>query len=64
LQAVSGSLLVRGCEFQMDKPQVDLGTNVLRAVVADNMIRGKLRINNHSSRQFQIHDNATDEIQP
>jgi hypothetical protein len=64
LQAVSGSLLVRGCEFQENKPQVDLGTNVMRAVIADNMIRGKLRINNRGSRQFQIHDNATDEAQP
>jgi exopolyphosphatase/pppGpp-phosphohydrolase len=43
---------------------VDLGTNVVRAVIADNMIRGKLRITNHGSRQFQIHDNATDEPQP
>ena len=64
VQAVSGSVMVRGCEFQMNKPQVDLGTNVVRAVIADNMIRGKLRITNHSSRQFQIHDNATDESQP
>jgi hypothetical protein len=58
------SVLLRGCEFQQDKPQVDLGTNVLRAVIADNMMRGKLRIKNNSSRQFQIHDNATDEPHP
>ncbi len=64
VQAVTGSVLVRGCEFQMDKPQVELGTNVLRAVIADNLIKGKLRIKNNSSRQFQIHDNATDESQP
>ncbi len=61
LQVEGGSVLVRGCEFQANKPQVDLGTNVQRAVIADNLIRGKLRVNNHSPRQFQIHDNAADE---
>jgi pectate lyase-like protein len=60
----AASVLVRGCEFQANKPQIELGTNVLRAVFADNMIRGKLRVTNHSSRQFQIHDNATDEPTP
>jgi hypothetical protein len=64
LQATGGSLLVRGCEFQQDKSQVELGTHVLRAVIADNMIKGKLRIKNDSARQFFIHDNATDEAQP
>jgi hypothetical protein len=61
VQAVGGTLLVRGCEFQQNKPQVDLGAEVKRAVVSDNIIRGKLRIVNHSSRTFQIHDNAADE---
>jgi hypothetical protein len=64
LQAVGGSLLVRGCEFQKDKAQVDLGTNVQRAVISDNIIRGSLRVANHSARKFQIHDNAADEVQP
>jgi hypothetical protein len=63
LQVKGGSVLVRGCEFQVDKPQIDLGADVRRAVVADNLIKGKLRVNNHSPRQFQIHDNATDEAQ-
>jgi hypothetical protein len=61
VQAVSGSLMVRGCEFQRDKPQVDLGADVQRAVISDNMIRGKLRVASHAARKFQIHDNATDE---
>jgi hypothetical protein len=64
VQAVQGNLLVRGCEFQQDKPQVDLGADVRRAVIADNVILGKLRITSHSARKFQIHDNATDEPQP
>jgi hypothetical protein len=60
VQAAGGSVLVRGCEFQKDKAQVDLGTNVQRAVISDNLIRGKLRVTNHSARKFQIHDNAPD----
>jgi hypothetical protein len=63
LQVEGGSVLVRGCEFQEDKPQIDLGANVRRAVIADNLIRGKLRVQNHGLRQFKIHDNATDEAQ-
>jgi hypothetical protein len=60
LQVKRGSVLVRGCEFQVDKSQIDLETNVGRAVISDNLIRGKLRITNHSSHAFQIHDNAAD----
>jgi hypothetical protein len=60
LQVKRGSVLVRGCEFQVDKSQIDLETNVGRAVISDNLIRGKLRITNHSSHTFQIHDNAAD----
>lgn len=60
VQATGGSVLVEGCEFQADKPQLDLGPDVKRAVVADNLVRGTLRVKNNSSRHFQIHDNATD----
>jgi hypothetical protein len=57
LRVEGGSVLVRGCEFQADKPQVELGAGVQRAVIADNLIQGKLRVTNRGSRQFQIHDN-------
>ena len=50
----------RGCEFQENKMQIELGEKVRRAVVSDNVITGKLRIRNLSSRQFQISNNATD----
>jgi hypothetical protein len=60
LRVEGGSLLVRGCEFQADKPQIELGPEVRRAVIADNLIRGKLRVTNHGSGQFQIHDNAAE----
>jgi hypothetical protein len=40
IQADSGSLLVHGCEFQENKPQVELGENVRRAVITDNIVTG------------------------
>lgn len=64
LQINGGSVLVRGCEFQANKPQIALGTNVMRAVIADNLVRGKLRLKNESSRQVEIHDNVPDETSP
>ena len=48
IQAEGGSLLLRGCEFQEDKPQLELGEDVLRAVISDNLFRGNPRITNHS----------------
>ena len=60
LQVESGTILVRGCEFQQDKPQIALGEKVRRAVISDNVIKGKLRVANASSKKFQISNNAAD----
>ena len=60
LQAESGTLLVRGCEFQQDKPQIEIGEAVRRAVVSDNIITGKTRIENKSKRTVVLGNNATD----
>ena len=60
LRAESGTLLVRGCEFQEDKLQIELGEAVRRAVIADNIFSGKARITNHSNGQISINDNASD----
>ena len=60
LQAESGTLLVRGCEFQQDKPQIDIGEGVRRAVISDNIFTGKSRIENHSNRAVVLGTNATD----
>ena len=60
LQAESGTLLVRGCEFQQDKPQIELGEAVRRAVISDNIFTGKSRITNHSTRPVVLGTNATD----
>lgn len=60
LQAVSGTLLVRGCEFQQDKPQIDLGEGVRRAVISENTVRGTLRINNQTRATVVVANNAGD----
>lgn len=61
LQVEGGSILVRGCEFQANRPQIALGASVRRAVITDNLITGSLRLTNSSPRTFVISNNATDE---
>jgi hypothetical protein len=60
LNIQGGSVLVRGCEFQADKAQIELGAHVKRAIISDNLITGRLRIDNKSGRSFQVHDNAAE----
>ena len=48
IQADGGSLLVRGCEFKEDKPQIRLGKNVQHAIISDNIFKDKPRIVNQS----------------
>ena len=60
LQAESGTLLVRGCEFHENKPQIELGESVRRAVISDNVITGKPRITNHSKGVVNISGNASE----
>ena len=64
LQVQSGSVLVRGCEFQENKPQIDLGEHVRRAVITDNIITGSTRIDNHSHGTVKIANNAEDAPRP
>lgn len=58
LQVESGNLLVRGCEFREDKPQIVLGPEVRRAVIAENILRGPLRVTNQSKGSVVLRDNA------
>ena len=60
LRVDSGSVIVRGCEFQEDKPQIEIGEAVHRAVITGNIIKGKTRIANHSKGQVTITDNLGD----
>ena len=54
IDAEGGTVLVRGCEFREDHPQVLLGPGVRRAVVAENVFTGTARIENHSRGNVQI----------
>ena len=60
LQVESGSVIVRGCEFQENKPQVSLGNGVKRAVITDNIIKGRLAISNQSKGNVVQRDNVSD----
>jgi hypothetical protein len=64
IQAEGGNLIVRGCEFQEDKPQVEIGAAVRKALVTDNLIKGKLRVVNRSSGVVRLSDNASDDARP
>lgn len=48
LQVESGTVLVRGCEFRENKPHIELGENVRRAVITDNVFPEKARLTNRS----------------
>ncbi len=54
LHVDSGTVLVRGCEFRQDRPQIHLGENVRRAVIAENIFTGAKRITNQSKGNVQI----------
>lgn len=58
IQARGGTVLVRGCEFRDDRPQVEIGEGVNRAVVTDNVMTGEIRITNRSSGAVQISGNV------
>jgi hypothetical protein len=58
LQVDSGSVVVRGCEFRANKPQIKLGEAVKRAIVTDNLVNGALRVRNDSKGSVQIANNA------
>lgn len=59
IDAVGGSLLVRGCEFIENKPQIRLGEMVERAVVTGNMMTGKVRVEDRTQKaSVVVDDNA------
>ena len=60
LQVESGSVVVRGCEFQEAKPHLDLGEGVRRAVITGNIFTGKAKIANRAKGQVIISENASD----
>ena len=54
IQAAGGTVLIRGCEFRQDRPQIQLGPNVKRAIIAENVFTGAERIDNKSEGNVQI----------
>ncbi|HWQ91179.1 MAG TPA: glycosyl hydrolase family 28-related protein [Clostridia bacterium] len=60
IQVESGSVLIRGCEFQANKPQVSLGQKVTRAIVSDNLVKGTVRVENRSSGKVTLANNTGD----
>lgn len=60
IQVASGTVLVRGCEFRENKPQVELNEKVRRAVISDNILTGEPRIINHSTNSIVISGNVND----
>jgi len=60
IQANSGTVLVRGCEFRQDRPHIELGKDVRRAVIAENVFTGAAQIVNRSEGNVQIGLNTSD----
>lgn len=58
IQARGGTVLVRGCEFRDNRPQVELGEGVRRAIITDNVVNGEMRIINRSAGAAQISGNV------
>jgi hypothetical protein len=54
IQAQSGTVLIRGCEFRQDRPQIQLGKDISRAIIAENIFTGSERIINQSKGKIQI----------
>ena len=59
IQAKGGTVLIRGCEFRQDRPQIQLGKDVRRAVIAENVFTGSERITNESTGNVQIGLNSS-----
>ena len=57
IQASSGSILVRGCEFRQAKPHIWLGEAVDRAIITGNLFSGRAQIENSSRKDVQIASN-------
>ena len=60
IQAKSGTVLIRGCEFRQDRPQILLQKDVSRAIIAENIFTGAERITNQSEGNVQMGLNISD----
>ena len=60
LQANGGTLLVRGCEFRENKPQIQLGEAIQRAIISENTVNGTVRIDNQTKGTVVMSNNVGD----
>jgi pectate lyase-like protein len=60
IQAQGGTVLIRGCEFRQDRPQIELGEGVRRAIIAENVFAGRERVVNRSQGNVQLGLNVSD----
>ena len=58
IEAMGGSVLVRGCEFKEDKKQIYLGEKIDRAIITDNLFQGVKRVRNKSKGVVVVENNA------
>ena len=59
IQVQSGTVLIRGCEFQQNRPHILLGKKVSRAIIAENLFEGPIRISNQSQGSVKIGLNSS-----
>ncbi len=52
IQATGGTVVIRGCDFIADSPQASIGESVQRAVVSENTVKGKVRIENRAKNVY------------
>lgn len=60
IQAESGTVLIRGCHFQQSHPHIRLDKGVKRAVIAENVFTGPIRIINEAEGNVQTGLNTSD----
>lgn len=58
IEALGGSIMVRGCEFRDHKPQVRLGAGLQGAIVSENIMHWPLNIQSAMTKGEVIADNV------
>ncbi len=52
IQANGGTVVIRGCDFWLPKPQVTLGEKVARAIVSENTVKGAVQIDSKCDNTY------------
>ncbi len=51
IEVNGGSIIIRGCEFLENKRQIQIGPEVERAIISDNLMNGEVRIASDAPRR-------------